>query len=43
MVAGRILSQHCNFTDEEEVYILNGHYECLEMIGRERIEEIIKP
>ena len=41
MVAGEILSKDAYLMTEEEVYRLDGQYECHEMIGRERSEEII--
>jgi hypothetical protein len=42
MVAGNIL--RCSETVMQNgVVRLNGHYSCLEMIGREQFEEIITP
>lgn len=43
MIAGTILSQAETFSQEDGVLQLIGHYACQEMIGRERIEEIIVP
>ena len=43
MIAGTILSQSEDFSQENDVVQLSGHYACQEMIGRERIEEIIAP
>lgn len=43
MVAGKILSKEETFSRQDGVICLVGQYECLEMIGRERNEEIIKP
>ena len=43
MIAGRILSKQIQFATVEDILLLKGEYECLEMIARERIEEIITP
>ena len=43
MVAGKILSKEETFSQQDGAICLVGQYECLEMIGRERNEEIIKP
>lgn len=43
MVAGKILSKQETFYQLDGVICLVAQYECLEMIGRERNEEIIKP
>lgn len=43
MVAGQILSKQETISQQDGVICLVGQYECLEMIGRERNEEIIKP
>lgn len=43
MIAGKILTRQEQFTSDENVLILEGVYSCLEMIGRERYEEIITP
>ena len=43
MVAGRILSRREVISRENGWLFLDAEYECLEMIGRERSEEIIKP
>lgn len=43
MVAGKILSRNESFVQENGVLRLEGEYGCLEMIGRERKEEIIAP
>lgn len=43
MVAGQILEKEEDFIQEEGVFRLDGEYGCLEMIGRERKEEIIGP
>lgn len=43
MIAGKILSQDISFAQDQKMILLLGEYECLEMIGRERIEEIIGP
>ena len=41
MVAGAILEKEQTLSYRGGVYILEGNYACLEMIGRERSEEII--
>lgn len=41
MVSGTILTKEEQFTQENACLILQGQYSCLEMIGRERSEEII--
>ncbi len=43
MVAGTILSKEEEFLQQDGVFRLEGEYGCLEMIGREQNEEIIKP
>lgn len=43
MIAGRILAKQEEFSEQEGTLCLTGKYACFEMIGRERIEEIIKP
>lgn len=43
MVAGKILSKDQKFLQQDGAFWLEGEYGCLEMIGRERNEEIIKP
>lgn len=43
MVAGTILSKEESFSRQDGVFLLEGEYGCLEMIGREQNEEIIKP
>lgn len=43
MVAGQILTSNEEFTAGDGVCRLDGEYGCLEMIGRERSEEIITP
>lgn len=43
MVAGMIMARREEFAQQEGALWLTGKYECLEMIGRERIEEIIEP
>ena len=43
MVAGKILTKQEAFSQQDGRICLVGQYECLEMIGRERNEEIIKP
>lgn len=43
MVAGRILNSQVDISRQEDCLLLNGKYECLEMIGQERLEEIITP
>ena len=41
MISGSILTKSEEFTEEEACLVLTGQYECLEMIGRERGEEIV--
>ena len=43
MIAGQILAREEDFSSGEDVLLLQGTYNCLEMIGRERYEEIIAP
>jgi sporulation protein YqfD len=43
MVAGMIMETREEFAQQEGALWLTGKYECHEMIGRERIEEIIEP
>lgn len=43
MIAGEILEKREVFVTEGGVFQIKGAYGCLEMIGRERIEEIISP
>lgn len=43
MIAGRILSEAEAISQEDGVCVLEGVYECLEMIGQEQNEEIIEP
>ncbi len=43
MVAGKILFKNESISSDEHAYRLKGQYACLEMIGRQRNEEIIKP
>ena len=43
MVAGTILSNEEEITVAEGLICLTGEYGCIEMIGREQNEEIIKP
>lgn len=43
MVAGKILARQEDFNHNDESMFMAGQYECLEMIGRERSEEIIAP
>ena len=42
MLSGKILGKQESAVVRNDVYILPGRYICLEMIGRERSEEIIK-
>ena len=42
MLSGKILAKAESETLADDVYTLTGRYVCLEMIGRERYEEIIK-
>ena len=41
MLSGTILTKSEEITEEEACLMLTGRYECLEMIGRERGEEIV--
>lgn len=43
MIAGTLLSENEQFSEQEGVLCLTGEFGCIEMIGREQIEEIIKP
>ena len=43
MVAGTVHSQNEQFSAGDGVILLTGEYGCIEMIGREQNEEIIKP
>lgn len=43
MVAGKIVTKEESFSNENGVFRLFGEYGCVEMIGRERSEEIITP
>jgi hypothetical protein len=43
MIAGRIVNADVNISRQEDSILLSGKYECLEMIGQERLEEIITP
>ena len=43
MVAGKVLSKIESVSCNEETYLLTGRYACIEMIGKEKNEEIIKP
>lgn len=43
MIAGTVHSQSEQFSAAEGVVCLTGEYGCIEMIGREQNEEIIKP
>ena len=43
MIAGRILSSQTDISEQEDSLLLQGKYICLEMIGQERLEEIIGP
>ncbi len=43
MIAGKILNSQVDISRQEDFLLLNGKYECLEMIGQERLEEIITP
>ena len=42
MISGKILGKLENTDIGDAVYTITGRYICLEMIGRERSEEIIK-
>ena len=41
MLSGTILNKSEEITEEDACLVLTGRYECLEMIGRERGEEIV--
>ena len=43
MIAGQILSSDEALSQEDGIVTLSGHYACLEMIGKLREEEIVKP
>lgn len=43
MIAGKILSKDEAFSQQDGCLLLEGEYGCLEMIGKERNEEIIAP
>ena len=43
MIAGKILSSEIAINEADSTLILSGNYDCLEMIGQLRNEEIIKP
>lgn len=43
MTAGAVTERREEITEWEGVYRLTGNYACIEMIGRQRSEEIIKP
>ena len=43
MIAGRILNAQVDISRQEDALLLKGKFECLEMIGQERLEEIITP
>ena len=43
MRSGRILSRNEIITNKEGIAILDGHYQCHEMIGIQQQEEIVKP
>ena len=43
MIAGQILSSDEELSQEDGIVTLSGHYACLEMIGKLREEEIVKP
>lgn len=43
MVAGTIINKNEELSQDDGAICLTGEYACLEMIGRERNEEIIKP
>ena len=43
MVAGSILSAKEQFSTQQGIITMTGEYGCIEMIGREQNEEIIKP
>ena len=40
MIAGQILHSEESFVERDAVYLTEGKYACLEMIGQERKEEI---
>ena len=39
MIAGQIIDHQIRTQVQEDVYILSGQFSCLEMIGREKVEE----
>lgn len=41
MISGRILSRLASARQQDELYVLRGHYICSEMIGRVQTEEIL--
>ena len=41
MVAGRILQEQLDHSNDEDIFCMQGNYACLEMIGREQQEEIL--
>ena len=41
MVAGRILQEQLDHSNDEDIFCMRGNYACLEMIGREQQEEIL--
>lgn len=43
MIAGQILSSDEELSQTDGIVTLSGHYACLEMIGKIREEEIVKP
>lgn len=43
MVAGNILSNKEQLSSQDGIITMTGEYSCIEMIGREQNEEIIKP
>ncbi len=40
MIAGKILDSSLDYSQETEKLIMDGRYDCLEMIGREQTERI---
>jgi len=40
MIAGKILNSQLNYSQEPEKLIMDGRFDCLEMIGREQTERI---
>ena len=42
MIGGQILSSNCRQEDADGLLLLRGEYQCMEMIGRIRSEEIIQ-